>query len=77
MPSLRLVSKTSFDRSRASIISPRRSCLRRLRITFVCYLFNVAGKLWIPREHVVEGVFVKCVEITVVHSADAGRAGVG
>ena len=34
----------------------------------------MGGKLWIPREHVVEGVFVERVEVAVVHSADAGSA---
>ena len=56
-------------------ISPLRSRLRRLRITLIRHLFNVGGKLWISREHVVEGVFVERVEVTVVHSADAGSAG--
>ena len=51
------------------------SCLRRLRTAPVRLLFDMGGKLWIPREHVVEGVFVERVEVTVVHSADAGSAG--
>src|SRR5262249_54292723 len=59
----------------ASPISPLRSCLRRLRITLIRHLFNMAGKLWIPCEHKVEGVFVERVEVTVVHSVDAGSAG--
>src|SRR4029450_9371149 len=59
----------------ASIVSPLRSCLRRLRITLIRYPFNVGGKLWIPCEHLVEGVFVERVQVTVVHSADAGSAG--
>src|SRR3989442_10044329 len=36
---------------------------------------NVGGKLWIPREHVVERVFVECVEVTVIHGADTGITG--
>src|SRR4029453_6221263 len=59
----------------ASIVSPLRSCLRRLRITLIRYPFNVGGKLWIPCEHLVEGVFVGLVENKVGHSAGAGRAG--
>jgi len=35
----------------------------------------VGGKLWIPREHVVERVFVERVEIIVVHGAGTGSAG--
>src|SRR2546426_9632018 len=56
-------------------ISPLRSCLRRLRTTLIRDLSNMGGKLWIPREHVVEGVLVERVEVAVVYSADAGSAG--
>ena len=51
------------------------SRLRRLHIAPLCHLFNVGGKLWIIRQHVVECVFVKCVEVTVVYRTDTGSAG--
>ena len=44
---------------RGSPISPLRSCLRRLRTALIRHLFNMGGKLGIPCEHVVEGVFVE------------------
>src|SRR5262245_56699547 len=38
------------------------------------HLCNLRGKSWISGPHLVEGVFVECVEVTVVHSADTGVA---
>src|SRR5439155_3426764 len=62
--------------------SPPYSCLRCLRTASLCFLsaplcflFNVSGKLWILREHMVERVFVERVEVTVVHGADTGITG--
>src|SRR5262249_24996043 len=63
----------SLERRRT--ISPLRSRPRRLRTALVRFHFNLGGKLWIPRKYVVEGVFVERVEVTVVHSADAGSTG--
>jgi hypothetical protein len=54
--------------------SSPRSRLRRLWSAPLRLLFNVGGKLWILREHVVERVFIECVEVTVVHGADTGSA---
>ena len=36
---------------------------------------ELQSEYFVPREHAVEGVFVERVEVTVVHSADAGIAG--
>jgi len=58
-----------------AIISPRRSRLRRLHTASLCHLSNVGGKLWIPREHEVESIFVERVEVTVIDRADTGSAG--
>lgn len=57
------------------IVSPLHSCLRRLHIAPLGHLFNVGGKLWIIRQHVVEGVFVERVEVTVIDRTDTGSTG--
>src|SRR5712691_7386372 len=64
-----------YNRQRCHSAPGYLSRLRRLWIALFRHLFNVDGKLWISREHVVEGVFVERVEVTVVYSADTSSAG--